>query len=320
MHVFVDASEKAYACAVYLRTYTNDGNAQCALLAGKAKVAPVKPMSIPRLELRGCVLGTKLAKYVQDQHSVSIAKHFFWTDSTTSLSWIRADPHNYRPFVAHRIGEILDSSSVAEWRWVPSRLNPADEATKWGKGPYFSNNKPIVATTEESRTAVMLHAVTSPVIRYERFSRYERLHRAMGYVLRFLNNVRPDRPKMSGQLQQHELQAAKEAIYKQVQLEVYAEEVLKLMEIESAISDESKTIDKHSSIYQYMPVLDDREVLRQSSRARKAKDLPFDSLYPVLLPKAHPVTLLLIDYYHHIYRHANPETAVNDLISRVNVS
>ncbi|XP_055543370.1 uncharacterized protein LOC129728919 [Wyeomyia smithii] len=214
MHVLTDASEKAYACAVYIRVVTKNGKAECALLAAKAKVAPVKPKSIPRLELEGCELGTRLARHVQEHHRVILTRRFFWTDSTTALSWIRADPRNYRPFVAHRVGKILDSSNITEWRWVSSKLNPVNEATKWGKGPYFSDGskwfsgpdflrlpeerwphtvESSIATTEESRAFVMLHTAICSVISYERFSRWERMHRAMGYALRFLNNSRSDR-------------------------------------------------------------------------------------------------------------------------------
>ncbi|XP_058811098.1 uncharacterized protein LOC131675993 [Topomyia yanbarensis] len=121
LHMFADASETAYACAVYLWTMDNNGNPQCALVAGKAKVAPVKPMSVLRLELQGCVLGVRLMKFVQDSLSVPIVKRTLWTDSTTALSWIQADPRNYRPFVAHRVGEILESTSVDEWSQSQTR-------------------------------------------------------------------------------------------------------------------------------------------------------------------------------------------------------
>ncbi|XP_055537951.1 uncharacterized protein LOC129725781 [Wyeomyia smithii] len=62
-----------------------------------------------------------------------------------------------------------------------------------------------------------------------------------------------------------------------------------------------------------MPVMDEHGMIRQSSRARKAKNLPFDTKYPILLPKDHSVTILLVDYYHRIYRHANSETVVNEM-------
>lgn len=66
LHIFVDASESAFACVVYFRTTGENGISQCSLVAGKAKVAPVKPLSVPRLELQGCVLGTRLMKFVQE--------------------------------------------------------------------------------------------------------------------------------------------------------------------------------------------------------------------------------------------------------------
>ncbi|XP_062544813.1 uncharacterized protein LOC134211695 [Armigeres subalbatus] len=60
VHVFVDASETAYAAAVYYRTMKPDGTPQCTLVTAKAKVAPLKYHSIPRLELMAAVLGTRL--------------------------------------------------------------------------------------------------------------------------------------------------------------------------------------------------------------------------------------------------------------------
>ncbi|XP_058816414.1 uncharacterized protein LOC131679695 [Topomyia yanbarensis] len=89
-------------------------------------------MSVPRLELLGCVLGVRLMKFVQDSLSVPIVKRTLWTDSITTLSWIQADPRNYRPIVAHRVGEILESTSVDEWRFVFRRGSPIEFFTDNG--------------------------------------------------------------------------------------------------------------------------------------------------------------------------------------------
>ncbi|XP_055522707.1 uncharacterized protein LOC129716889 [Wyeomyia smithii] len=312
----------------------NSAKGQCALLAGKARVAPVKPMSVLRLELKGCVIGARLAKHVQEHHRIRIDRRFYWTDSTTALSWIRADPRNYRPYVAHRIGEILEVSSVAEWRWVPSKLNPADEATKWGKGPYFSDESkwfagptflqlpeeewphPVeatVATTEEVRMTVLLHTTKKFTVFCERFSHWESLLGVMRCVLRFINNIRRGRTRFAKQLKQNELRAARDAVFNQVQYEIYTEEMMVLAKIDTLPSNHPGTINKDSSLYQFMLVIDDNGVIRQGSRARKAEHLPFDTRYPILLPRDHPATRLLIDYYHRIYRHANPETVVNEM-------
>ncbi|XP_062538388.1 uncharacterized protein LOC134206676 [Armigeres subalbatus] len=140
LHVFVDASEIAYSCAIYLRTLEKGGDSQCCLIAAKSKVAPLKPWSIPRLELQGCVLGVRWSTFVKAEHNIPVSKTVFWTDSRTALGWIKSDPRNYRQFVAFRVGEILEHTTSSEWRWVPSKANPADEATKWGSGPYFDRN------------------------------------------------------------------------------------------------------------------------------------------------------------------------------------
>lgn len=140
IHVFVDASETAYAAAVYFRTLQQDGAPQCSLVTAKAKVAPLKYHSIPRLELMAAVLGTRLLSFVQQGHSQLTAPTcFLWSDSKTVLAWIRSDHRRYQQFVACRVGEILTSSNESQWRWVPSKYNVADEATKWGKGPCFEH-------------------------------------------------------------------------------------------------------------------------------------------------------------------------------------
>lgn len=116
IHVFVDASEVAYSCAIYLRTLDTKANPQCYLIAAKSKVASLKPWSIPRLELQGCVLGVRWSKFVRENHGVPVSKMVFWTDSRTALAWIMVDPRNYKQFVAFRAGEILEHTTASDWR------------------------------------------------------------------------------------------------------------------------------------------------------------------------------------------------------------
>ena len=189
--MFVDASEVAYSCAIYLRTLDTEAKPQCCLIAAKSKVAPLKPWSIPRLELQGCVLGVRWSKFVRENHGVPVSKMVFWTDSRTALAWIMADPRNYRQFVSFRVAEILENTTASDWRWVPSKSNPADEATKWGSGPYFDRNskrfqgpeflrlpetewpcpkEPETATSEEIRASILHHCLIELVIDFARFS------------------------------------------------------------------------------------------------------------------------------------------------------
>ncbi|GBP24672.1 hypothetical protein EVAR_15878_1 [Eumeta japonica] len=119
LHVFVDASEKSYAAAVYWRIKLSEHESAVSLIAGKARVAPLKVISIPRLEL---------------QAALSIL--------------IRSDPRSFKPFVAHRLAELEEHTTVKCWRWVPTKLNVADDATRdppthfdethrWFHGPDF---------------------------------------------------------------------------------------------------------------------------------------------------------------------------------------
>ncbi|XP_045763680.1 uncharacterized protein LOC123866269 [Maniola jurtina] len=148
LHTFTDASEEAYAAAVYWRTKRSDGKIHVTLIAGKARVAPTKPISIPRLELQAALLGTRLAATIEREMDLRVLKKAYWTDSSTVLQWIKSDPRKFKTFVAHRLAEIEESTNVGEWRWVPTKENPADDATRgtpndfeqaarWFQGPSF---------------------------------------------------------------------------------------------------------------------------------------------------------------------------------------
>ncbi|XP_062713880.1 uncharacterized protein LOC134290715 [Aedes albopictus] len=136
LHIFVDASEVAYACVAYFRANIR-GQFQTARVGAKSKVSPLKSLSIPRLELQAAIIGCRLLKTLCASHSLPIKRRFMWTDSKTVLAWINSDHRRYRQFVACRIGEILSKSNAEEWMWIPTKQNVADEATKWGKGPSF---------------------------------------------------------------------------------------------------------------------------------------------------------------------------------------
>lgn len=68
LHVFVDASREAYACIAYLTAMGPEG-IEVAMVSAKSKVAPIKVLSVPRLELKAAVLGTRLAETVISSHS-----------------------------------------------------------------------------------------------------------------------------------------------------------------------------------------------------------------------------------------------------------
>uniref|UniRef100_A0AAG5DPQ0 Integrase catalytic domain-containing protein n=1 Tax=Anopheles atroparvus TaxID=41427 RepID=A0AAG5DPQ0_ANOAO len=327
LHVFVDASPLAYSCVVYLRIVDSQGLPRCTLIAGKAKVAPLKPVTIPKMELQACIMGARMMKFAIEYHPIPIVRRTLWTDSSVALSWIRADPRNYRPYVAHRVAEIQDITTVEEWRWVPTLMNPADEATKWGSGPYFKEEskwfhgptfllspeadwpttpRALGSPTEEMRATLLLLVEWVPLLKYERFSKWERLLRTMAYVRRFASNIQPGRARKIGPLTQEELMMARVELLRQVQNEAFPDEVAELM-------TDSPTIEKTSSIHTYCPIMDERGLIRQQSRLATADHLEYDVRFPIILPRQHPCTTLLVEKLHRKYRHAHSETVVNEI-------
>lgn len=212
LHVFTDASETAFGCVAYFRAVIR-GEVKCALVMSRSKVAPIKQLSIPRLELQGALLGARLARTVHENHSYTISNQFMWTDSQTVLSWIRSDQRRYKQFVGFRIGEILSLTKLTEWNWIPSKLNVADRLTKWGndmglltdcswiRGPTFlyqrkeawpTRNLPPANTVEELRINLLLHNISVPntLIDVRRFSKWTVLVRTVAVSFRFINNLK----------------------------------------------------------------------------------------------------------------------------------
>lgn len=129
IHAFCDASMEAYGACVYVRSTNLEGIILTKLLCSKSKVAPLKPLSIPRLELCAAVLATRLIQRVISALASDDFATFectLWSDSTIVLGWIRTSPSLLKTFVCHRVAEIQEHTSSYIWRHVSSKDNPAD--------------------------------------------------------------------------------------------------------------------------------------------------------------------------------------------------
>ena len=120
LHVFCDASEDAYAAVVYLRGQDKGGDVHISLVISKTRVAPIKRLTIPRLELCGAKLLSQLLHHVQHSLGISVESVFAWTDSSIVLSWLIGNPRRFKTFVGNRVSHITQLIPSERWNHVRS--------------------------------------------------------------------------------------------------------------------------------------------------------------------------------------------------------
>ena len=130
LHGFSDASEQAYAGVVYLRTVDSTGGVYTSLVMSKTKVAPIKRLTIPRLELCGAHLLSQILHHCKEVLSLSLRDVFAWTDSTIVLNWLMGNPRRFKTYVGNRVSAILELLSPDCWNHVNGLENPADCASR----------------------------------------------------------------------------------------------------------------------------------------------------------------------------------------------
>jgi hypothetical protein len=130
LHHFADASEIGYGTVTYLRLENNEGKVHCSFIMGKSRVAPLKQTTIPRLELTAATVSARTDKMLKGELDLSIDRTVFWTDSMAVLRYIRNTVSRFHTFVANRLAVIHDGSVPTQWRYINTKLNPADLASR----------------------------------------------------------------------------------------------------------------------------------------------------------------------------------------------
>ncbi|XP_039550287.1 uncharacterized protein LOC120495005 [Pimephales promelas] len=137
LHHFSDASEDGYGTVSYLRLQNDKKKIHLAFILGKARVAPLKKVTIPRMELTAAVLAVRVDRMLKTELQLELENSTFWSDSTTVLKYIRNETKRFHTFVANRISTIRESTAVSQWRYVDTKQNPADEASRGVKIEYL---------------------------------------------------------------------------------------------------------------------------------------------------------------------------------------
>ncbi|XP_058983975.1 uncharacterized protein LOC131804796 [Musca domestica] len=311
LHCFCDASTTAYAAVVYSRVITPNG-IFVNILQAKSKVSPIKTVSIPRLELCAATLGVKLTQTVKDSLSdLNVQNIYYWSDSSTVLSWIRKSPSNWTVYVANRVADIQRLSNPIQWKYVPTSLNPADCASRgilaeeliekhsWWFGPQFLYETeqswpeilPNLHTSEEERKSKISTNLSTEKIYIELFSKYSKLQtlvRVVSYCLRFLENCRNPKCKKLKPLTLTEYNKSLSVLAKISQKVDFPEEISKLT---------TKRDIKTSPILKLMPFLDENGILRVGGRLQNS-NFPYDVKHPIILSKHNPLSKLIISDAH----------------------
>lgn len=140
IHHFSDASELGYGVVSYLRMTNAEGKVHVAFLMAKARVAPLKRQTIPRLELAAAALSVKVDRMLQEELPPATDKSVFWSDSTAVLKYISNDHTRFHTYVANRTSRIREATQIFQWRYIDTKRNPADDCSRGVSVEKFMRN------------------------------------------------------------------------------------------------------------------------------------------------------------------------------------
>ncbi|GBL77967.1 hypothetical protein AVEN_143292-1 [Araneus ventricosus] len=141
LHCFSDASQKAYATVAYLRILFNDERIRTVFVASKTRVAPLKKLTLPRLELMGALLSARLSYRIIKALNLNLVCRFL-TDSQITLFWIKGTANKFKSFIKNRVEEIVKLTSPEYWYFCPGKSNPSDLASR-GTSVFELRDNPV---------------------------------------------------------------------------------------------------------------------------------------------------------------------------------
>jgi hypothetical protein len=330
LHGYSDSSESCYACAIYLKGTTQENQTICRLIVAKTKVAPLKQVSLPRLELCAAVLLAKLFKSVLKVIPIPLERVFCWSDSCVVLAWLQGIPRQWKTFVANRVSYIQEIIPPSHWYYVKSEDNPADCASRgitpselinhplWWSGPpwliadsslppYPTPNVKNQVVSCEAKAATCLTSQSSEGLMnnlVKKYSSMDTLLRVTAYVQRFIYNCRQTPTKRRfGPLTSQEYQEALHTWIREAQNEAFD------------ITTQAGT-SRSASIRKLDPFLDDEHWLLRVGGRIQNSSVSYNAKHPCILPAGHPFVKLLVLHEHRRTLHAGVQAVLSSLRQR----
>ncbi|XP_011883842.1 PREDICTED: uncharacterized protein LOC105570992 [Vollenhovia emeryi] len=280
IHGFCDASQRAMCAAVYIRVISNCGEITTNIVYSKTKVAPLKRLTIPRLELSGAVILVKLVTRILLVWKLESPSIYLWTDSALTYTWINNHPSRWKDYIHNRVCFIQESLPHAIWRFVPGTENPADCATRgltpnqlsqhstWWTGPPWlqlspsswpqTPQSPKQGDNLEERAPQVSVATqvksTEPWTLIDRYSSITRLLRITAWCRRSVARFQRSSDNSTGPLTTHELEASKIYWVKTIQQSHFQREL--------SILSKGDVLPRSNSLLRLTPIMDSRGLLR----------------------------------------------------------
>ncbi|XP_044766279.1 uncharacterized protein LOC123322398 [Coccinella septempunctata] len=143
---FSGASIMGMAAVIYLRV-KSEGNYMVHLVASKTRVAPLKTLTFPKLELGAACLSSRLMNATIEalKSFINLADIFCFADSSSVLGWLKTPPYKLKTFISNRVVQIHENVPDVRWSYVPGKFNPADPANALLAVEALIDNEELVA-------------------------------------------------------------------------------------------------------------------------------------------------------------------------------
>lgn len=345
LHNFSDASCHGYGQCSYLRLINSQHQVHCSFVMGKARVAPLRSITIPRLELTAALLSAKVSSVLKRELEFTQMKETLWTDSQVVLGYLNNDARRFHVFVANRVQQIRDQTNPEQWKYIKSSENPADIASRglnandlssssWLKGPSFlwkyeqpkrseDNNLYTLSQEDPEVKQVQVHSTVASDVnmatilqRLEYFSDWHRSKKAIALCMKFIKKLKGITTSEPRPLLVKNLKEAEDIIIKLVQDDAFSKEK-KILQALNADSDEissakKRSVTRKSSLYRLDPFIDERGIIRVGGRIR-CSDYSYNVKHPIILPRKSHITELIVKFLHEKIKHQGRGMTLNEL-------